>query len=107
MRESLNNLKKYDAVFISGKLKNKKFINKVKNINPKIEIFNGEYISTNFHKYKKNNYLVFCGIGNPVSFIHTLRKYKIKKNTNIIYPDHYEYSEFDIKRLKKKQKEKI
>ncbi len=106
LRESLNNLKKYDAVFISGKLKNKKFINKVKNINPKIEIFNGEYISTNFHKYKKNNYLVFCGIGNPVSFIHTLRKYKIKNNTNIIYPDHYEYSEFDIKNIKKKAKEK-
>ena len=53
LREKLNNLNKYEAIFINGKLKNKKFLNKIKQINPKIKIFNAEYISKNFNKYKK------------------------------------------------------
>ena len=38
---------------------NKKIFKKIKKINPNIKIFNGEYISTNYNKFKKNNYLVF------------------------------------------------
>ena len=101
LREKLNNLNKYEAIFINGKLKNKKFLNKIKQINPKIKIFNAEYISKNFNKYKKNNYLTFSGIGNPISFINTLKKYKIKYKSNLIYPDHYNYSKLDINRIKK------
>ena len=101
LREKLNNLNKYEAIFINGKLKNKKFLNKIKQINPKIKIFNAEYISKNFNKYKKNNYLTFSGIGNPISFINTLKKYKIKYKSNLIYPDHYNYSKLDIDRIKK------
>ncbi len=101
LREKLNNLNKYEAIFINGKLKNKKFLNKIKQINPKIKIFNAEYISKNFNKYKKNNYLTFSGIGNPISFINTLKKYKIKYKSNLVYPDHYNYSKLDIDRIKK------
>ena len=49
----------------------------------------------------KNNYLTFSGIGNPISFINTLKKYKIKYKSNLIYPDHYNYSKLDINRIKK------
>ena len=101
LREKLNNLKKYEVVFINGKLENKKFLNKIRQINPKIKIFNGEYVSKNFNKYKKNNYLTFSGIGNPISFINTLKKYKIKYKSNLVYPDHYNYSKLDINRIKK------
>ena len=106
LRESINNLKKYDAVFITGRLKNKEFLNKIKNINPNIRIFNGEYESTNFYRYKKHKYLTFSGIGNPIGFISTLKKYGIKYKSNIIYPDHYDYSDNEIKDIKKIAKEK-
>ena len=59
LREKLNSLLKYDAVFITGYNKNKEFEKKLKKINPDISIFHGEYISTNFHIFKKYNYLVF------------------------------------------------
>ena len=106
LRESLNNLRKYDAVFITGRLKNKQFTNRIKQINPKIAVFNGEYVSTNFYKYKKHKYLTFSGIGNPTGFIGTLKKYGIKYKSNIIYPDHYNYSDNEIKNIKKIAKEK-
>ena len=55
---------------------------------------------TNYNKFKKNNYLTFSGIGNPNSFKNTLKKYRIKNKLNLIYPDHYNYSEIDIKKIK-------
>ena len=106
LREKLNNLKKYDAVFINGRNINKKFLKKIKIINPNISIFNGEYISTNYIKFKKNNYLTFSGIGNPNSFKNTLKKYCIKNKLNLVYPDHYNYSEIDIKKIKEIAKAK-
>ena len=106
LRERLDNLKKYDAVFINGTNINKKFLKKIKIINPNISIFNGEYISTNYIKFKKNNYLTFSGIGNPISFKNTLKKYCIKNKYNLVYPDHYNYSEIDIKKIKEIAKAK-
>ena len=106
LRERLDNLKKYDAVFINGSNINKKFLKKIKIINPNISIFNGEYISSNYNKFKKNNYLTFSGIGNPNSFKNTLKKYRIKNKYNLVYPDHYNYSEIDIKKIKEIAKAK-
>ena len=106
LREKLNNLKKYDAIFINGKILNRKFINQIKKINPKIAIFNGEYICSNLYKYKKNNYLIFSGIGNPLAFKNTLSKYNIKFKSSLVYPDHYDYSNNDIRKIKKIAKDK-
>ena len=101
LRERLENLKKYDAIFILGEHINNKFLKKIKKIKPDIPIFNGEYIPTNLQKFKKKNFLVFSGIGNPDSFIKTLEKYDIRYRSNHIYPDHYRYTEIDIKKIKK------
>ena len=106
LRERLDNLKKYDAVFINGTNINKKFLKKIKIINPNISIFNGEYISSNYNKFKKNNYLAFSGIGNPNSFKNTLKKYCIKNKYNLVYPDHFNYSEIDIRKIKEIAKAK-
>jgi len=106
LREKLESLKKYDAIFVNGKVMNRKFINQLKKINPKIFIFNGEYICSNLYKYKKNNYLIFSGIGNPLAFKNTLSKYNIKFKSSLEYPDHYNYSKNDIKKIKKIAKDK-
>ncbi len=106
LREKLNSLKKYNAVFISGNLKNKKFLKQIKNINPKIPVFSGEYVSSNYRRFKKFNYLVFSGIGNPRSFENTLKQYHIKFKSNLIYPDHYNYSKLDIENIKRIAKHK-
>ena len=100
LREKLNNLRKFDAVFINGRNINRQFLKKIKIINPDISIFSGEYVSSNYNKFKKNNYLTFSGIGNPKSFQNTLNKYRIKNSLNLIYPDHFNYSELEIKKIK-------
>ena len=101
LRERLNNLRRYDAVFISGNPISKIFLKRIKKINPKIVVFNGEYVPTNFKKFKKNCHLTFSGIGNPIGFVNTLNEYGIKSEKNLIYPDHYEYSEKEINKIKK------
>ena len=50
--------------------------------------------------------MTFSGIGNPLGFAHTLNKYGIKSESNLIYPDHYEYSETEINKIKKLANEK-
>ena len=50
--------------------------------------------------------MTFSGIGNPLGFAKTLNKYGIKSESNLIYPDHYEYSETEIIKIKKLANEK-
>ena len=101
LREKLHNLKKFDAVFINGRNINRQFLKKIKIINPDISVFSGEYVSSNYNKFRNNNYLTFSGIGNPSSFKNTLNKYRIKNKLNLTYPDHYNYSGLEIKKIKK------
>ena len=102
LRESLENLKKYDAVFLNG---NGEEINEIENIikdiKPNIQIFKAEYIALNVEKMDlKQNYLAFSGIGNPDSFIKTLKKNKFLIVKNLKFPDHYIYSNKDINKIK-------
>ena len=102
LRESLVNLKKYDAVFLNG---NGEEINEIENIikdiKPNIQIFKAEYIALNIEKMDLNqNYLAFSGIGNPDSFIKTLKKNKFLIVKNLKFPDHYSYSNKDINKIK-------
>ena len=106
LRENLNNLKKYDAVIVNGK-KNDKFKifeKKILAINPKLKIFSGSYHPKNFLRFQKDSYLAFCGIGNPNTFIDTLKKYKIKVKKYFLFPDHYVYNQKEIDNLKKIEK---
>ena len=102
LRERLNNIKDYDIVLINGNNNSgsKNFINKIKIINPNIKIFTGKYIPKDFSKLKKKKFLVFSGIGNPHTFSDTLKSLKIKFYEHVKFPDHYEYKESDLLKLK-------
>ena len=102
LRESLKSIKKYDIVLINGNInkESKDFIEKIKNIKPDIKIFTGKYIPKNYSKLKKKKFLVFSGIGNPHTFYDTLKGLKIKFNEYEKFPDHYEYKESDLQKLK-------
>ena len=102
LRESLKSIQKYDIVLINGNInkESKDFIEKIKNIKPDIKIFTGKYIPKNYSKLKKKKFLVFSGIGNPHTFYDTLKGLKIKFNEYEKFPDHYEYKESDLQKLK-------
>jgi len=103
LRESLKSIKSYDIVLINGNInkETKNFINKIKDINADIKIFTGKYNPKNYSKLKKKKFLVFSGIGNPHTFSDTLKSLKIKFYDYLKYPDHYEYKESDLLKLKK------
>ena len=107
LRESLKCLKKYDGVFLNGNGEEISEIkNIIKNINPNLLIFEAQYLPLNEEKFDKNqNYIAFSGIGNPNSFIKTLKKYKFKIIKNLDFPDHYDYSNQDLTRIKEIAKE--
>ncbi len=108
LRERLNYLKYYDIVFINGNInkESKDFINKVKKINPNIKIFKGKYVPKDYSKLKKKKFLIFSGIGNSHTFSDTLKSVKIKFYGHEKFPDHYNYEETDLQKLKELAKRK-
>jgi len=98
LREDINNLKFYDNVFLNGNEENLvDIINKIKKINPDININHGKYVPINIDEFDKNqNYLAFSGIGNHKTFIDMLQNNKLKIINDLEYPDHYQYSKKDI-----------
>ena len=98
LRESINNLKFYENVFLNGNEENLIAIkDQIKKINPNININSGKYTPLNINEFDKNqNYLVFSGIGNHKTFVEMLKNNKLKIVSDLEYPDHYQYSKKDF-----------
>ena len=98
LRENIRNLKKYKNVFLNGNKENIENIKKyIHEIDPNINIYQGEYIPLNINEFdKKNKYLVFSGIGNHKTFISMLKINDINVVKDIEFPDHYKYSTKEI-----------
>lgn len=101
LREKLNSIKKFDAVFIKNSEKpNKNLINTIKKINPKIKIFNSKYKILNINKFNlSKKYIMFSGIGNPNNFSKLLKKNKFKIISETSFPDHYNYKKNNILKI--------
>tara|TARA_Y100000590_G_scaffold406033_1_gene494887 strand:- start:173 stop:1096 length:924 start_codon:yes stop_codon:yes gene_type:complete len=107
LREVMNEIKNYDAVFLNGEKSNKKLSKYLKKLNNNIKIFEAKYKPTNLRFFNlKKNFLFFCGLGNPSEFERTLKKYKFKIKEKFIYPDHYNFTQSDIFNMKKLAKKK-
>ena len=106
LREKINSIKKYDAIFINGnEVDNSDFKSLIKKYNKDIKIFESTYSPVNIDKFDINErYLVFSGIGNPESFKEILMKNKFNIIKEIIFPDHYNYTQDDIDEIKTQAK---
>ena len=103
LREKIDSLKKYDVVFLNGNNNSNSYIKSlIKRKFPKIIIFEAIYVPINLNKINiHKKYLIFSGIGNPESFKTTLQDNKIHVLKSLEYPDHYNYSNQDINKIKK------
>ena len=106
LRENINNLKKYEHICLNGNLENLSSIkDQILNINPKINIHVAKYVPTNLNEFNKNDkYLAFSGIGNHKTFVLMIKNYGLNILTDIEFPDHYKYSDKDIKNILTKAK---
>ncbi len=104
LRESINNIKKYDHIFLNGNLENLENIKKeILTINNKANIHIGKYVPTNINEFNKDiNYLAFSGIGNHNTFIEMLKNNGIKILKDIEFPDHFQYTQNDISKITNK-----
>ena len=89
LRESFKNLKKYQHVFLTG---NSEKIDNIKKkillLNPLINIHIGEYRPININQFeKKENYLVFSGIGNHHTFVSMLKIHGLKILKDLEFPE--------------------
>jgi len=101
LREDIKNLKYYDNVFLNGNNENLENIKKqIKNLNPKINIYESKYFILNSKNFNKNdNYLAFSGIGNHQTFVNMLIKEKFNILENLEFPDHYIYNDNDLDKI--------
>ena len=102
LREKLSSIKNYDGVFLNGNEEDtSQFKKLIKKYNANIKIFETYYSPLNIDELDKScKYLVFSGIGNPSTFEKTLKKHKLQIIKKIEFPDHYKYTEKDIKKIK-------
>ncbi len=113
-RESINSLRRADAVIINRKFSDEKEIpqNIKKIINEKI-IFRANYEVEGLFDVKDYKYysadefigqksLVVSGIAKPDSFVDTLKSMKIDVTNRLIFKDHKNYRSNDIQEIRKR-----
>lgn len=96
LRESLNSMKNAEIALINGS-RNDKFEKKLSKINPNLKIFYTSYVPKNIDKFKNKQLLAIAGIGNPINFFKLLENNGLEVKRKLIYPDHHEFKEEDIK----------
>ncbi len=102
LREKIESISKYDAVFINGNEKdNTDLIIEIQKYNKQIKIFESHYKATNLGEFDLNEkFIIFSGIGNPGSFKEILIVNKFNIIKEITFPDHYNYTQDDIDKIK-------
>ena len=104
LREELSALKRADCVIINGE-KNIDIESKIFSKNKEIKIFYTKHKGQNIDEFKNKKVTAFAGIGNPVNFFNLLKDNNINTVEEIKFPDHYNYSEKELKNLISKAKE--
>jgi tetraacyldisaccharide 4'-kinase len=98
LREPLTSIKEANFIIIKGE-KNQIIENEISKISPNIEIIYAEIRIENNETLKNKNFIAFTGIGNPYSFFNALLDNNIKIIKQIIYPDHFQFTEKNYKVL--------
>ena len=98
LREPLKSIKEANFIIIKG-AKNQIIEKKIKTISSNVEIIYAENRIENIETFKNKNFIAFTGIGNPYSFFNALIDSNIKIIKQIIYPDHFQFTEKNYKTL--------
>ena len=101
LREDINNIKKYQHIFLNGNLENLENIKKqIFSINSKINIHIGKYEPLNLDEFNRNDrYFIFSGIGNHKTFLSMIKNFGLNIFKDVEFPDHYSYTNNDIDKI--------
>ncbi len=114
MREPFSSLNRADVIIINRKFSEKQNIPinlmeyfKNKNVFYGYYVENGIYDVKTHHEFNMNEFqgqksLLVCGIARPDSFLNVLEKNKIDITNKMIFTDHKNYTEKEVKSIRKK-----
>ena len=107
LRENIKSLKKYDVVFLNGNDESKsEFEDFLIKKFTHLKVFKSKYKIKNNEEFdKKEKYLVFAGIGNFENLIEMLKMNNFSIIKSLKYPDHYNYKQSDINKIKNMAKD--
>lgn len=98
LRESLNALKDVNIILINGK-RDEDFEKQILNKNKNLKIFYSYFEPTNIDQFRDKKLLAIAGIGNPENFFKLVRENGLVIQEKLIFPDHYEFTENEIKNI--------
>tara|TARA_B100001059_G_C17810091_1_gene571729 strand:+ start:360 stop:1289 length:930 start_codon:yes stop_codon:yes gene_type:complete len=98
LRESLKSLNDADVILINGE-EDRNFEKKILKINKSLKIFYSFYKPLNIDEFKNKNLTALASIGNPNNFFKLLEDHNLKIKKRLIYPDHYKFTEKQIKNI--------
>ena len=98
LRENLKSLNNAHIILIIGKI-NKEFEKKILSANKNVKIFYANYKPTNIEQFKNKKLLAIAAIGNPDNFFKLIKKYNLIVEKELVYPDHYQFSEKEIENI--------
>tara|TARA_B100002051_G_C16625851_1_gene580702 strand:- start:15 stop:962 length:948 start_codon:yes stop_codon:yes gene_type:complete len=105
LREPLKSIEKFNIVMVN--INDEKHIQKINmdinKIKDKIKIYHFKYELKPeiIDKFKNKKLFAFAGIGNPNNFFDLLDSSGLNLEKKLSFPDHYNYSENEIKKLLK------
>jgi tetraacyldisaccharide 4'-kinase len=105
LRDNLSSLKDANIILINGN-KDHEFEKTILDINKNLKIFYSCYKPTNISKFKNKKLLAVAGIGNPENFFQLIKKCGLDVQKELIFPDHYVFSNKDIQNILKKASER-
>ena len=108
LREKIESLNKYDAVFLKcGNDNIQAQKNLIRKSNKDIKVFETYFEIMNLDKFNLDDkFIIFSGIGNPTNFKEILLNNKFKVIEEIIFSDHYNYKKEEIENILSLAKEK-
>ena len=108
LREKIESLKKYDAVFLKCSNDNiQEQKNLIRKFNENIKIFETYFEIMNLDQFNLDDkFIIFSGIGNPSSFKKILINNNFKVIEEMIFADHYNYKKKEIENILSLAKEK-
>jgi tetraacyldisaccharide 4'-kinase len=98
LRENFNSIKRANIIIINGE-KNNEFEQKILNISRDLKIYYSKYLPANIDQFLNKKIHAFAGIGNPSNFFKILSEHDLTIDKKIIFPDHYNYTQKDLKNI--------
>ena len=101
LREPAGNLSRANAIVLTrtdhlARLEAEAMCSEFRSRHPGVPVFKAHYLLRNSSELALDKAFVFCGVGNPNSFIAMMVRAGLNADNSITFPDHHAYRQSDL-----------